>query len=249
VGAGTAPPSIPSYTISGPSGDVSPASQATISLTLAKPYSADLDGVLTLSTTGSYGADPSVQFETGGRTVDFVIPAGSTSADFAGIGSEILVQTGTVAETITLTPSFETSSGVPVTPASPTTLQFTIAPSAPYLESAQIVNEVIGETTASFDLVIVGYSTTRSLASLNVTFTPGSGFNFASPPAVDLSGPAAVWFQSTISVQTYGGLFEVTESYTLSGLPKNFTLSKVISAVSATISNSVGTSNSQQATP
>ena len=71
--------------------------------------------MLTLTTSGNFGTDPAVQFSTGSaagnRTVDFVIPAGSTSANFAGQGSQILLQTGTVAETVTLTPSFATTAG------------------------------------------------------------------------------------------------------------------------------------------
>jgi hypothetical protein len=176
-GAGKTPPSIPSYTISGPSGNVSPASQGNVSLTLADSYSVDLDGVLTLTTNGDFGTDPSVQFSTGSstgnRTVDFVIPAGSTSANFAGQGSEILLQTGTVAETVTLAPTFSTTAGVDVTPSSPTTLEFTIPSSAPVLESLQVTDE----SATGFTLLILGYSTTRSLATLTVTFTPASGFN------------------------------------------------------------------------
>ncbi len=250
VGAGTTPPSLPSYTLSGPTGDVMPASQATISLTLAKSYSVDLDGVLTLTTSGSYGTDPAAEFSNGLRTVDFVIPAGSTSANFAGQGSQIFVQTGTVAETVTLIPTFETSAGVDVTPASPATLQFTIAPAAPVLETIAITGEASTTTTASFELVIVGYSTTRSLSSLNVTFTAASGFNLTiSTPAVDLSGPGNVWFQSAAS-QAFGGLFQVTVPYNLTGsVSKNQTLFEAIGSVSATISNGVGTSNSLQAGP
>ncbi len=246
--AGSAPPALPSYTFTGPSGNVAPASQQNVSLTLADSYPVDIDGVLTLTTSGNFGTDPAVQFSTGtaagNRTVDFVIPAGSTSADFAGQGSQILLQTGTVAETITLTPSFTTSGGVDVTPASPSTLQFTVASLAPFLENLQITNE----TTSSFTLVIVGYSTIRSLGSLNVTFNPASGFNLATSTfTTDLSSVAGLWFQSAAS-QAFGGQFEVTLPVTLTGSVGNGkTLLQAISSISATISNSVGTSSSLQA--
>jgi hypothetical protein len=149
-GGGSAPPALPSYTLSGPGGTVSPASQENVSLTLASSYPVDIHGTLTLTTSGSFGTDPSVQFSTGNRVVDFVIPAGSTNANFAGQGSEIPLQTGTVAETVTLTPSFATASGVDLTPSSPSTLQFTVASLAPVLQSAQITNE----TASSFTLLI-----------------------------------------------------------------------------------------------
>lgn len=249
IGSGNTPPTLPSYSFTGPSGNVSPASQEGVSLSLAKSYPVDLDGVLTLTTSGEFGSDPNVQFSTGSsagnRTVDFTIPANSTSADFAGQGSQILLQTGTVAETVTLTPSFTTSGGVPITPASSTTLQFTIPSSAPVLESAQVTETTSSTTSASFTLVVVGYSTTRSLSSLNVTFNPASGFNLATTESsIDLSGPANVWFQSAGS-QSYGGQFQISETFNLTGsVAANKTLLDSIASVSATVSNGVGTSDS-----
>ncbi len=248
-GAGSAPPTLPSYTFTGPSGNVSPASQQNVSLTLASPYPVDIDGVLTLSTSGNFGTDPAVQFSTGttagNRTVDFVIPAGSTSANFAGQGSQILLQTGTVAETVTLAPTFATTAGVDLTPASPPTLQFTVASLAPVLESLQITNE----TASSFTLLIIGYSTTRSIGPLNITFNPASGYNLAqSTYNTDLTQQAGLWFQSSAS-QAFGGQFEVTMSFTLTGPTpaKGKTLLQAISSISTTIGNSIGTSNSLQA--
>lgn len=251
IGAGTAPPTLPSYTITGPSGDAQPASQAPISLTLAHSYPVDLDGVLTLTTSGNLGTDPSVQFSTastaGNRTVNFVIPAGSTSADFVGQGSQIFVQTGTVAETVTLAPTFTTSGGVNVTPFSPPSLQFTIVAAAPVIESLQVTNATGSATAATFDLVLVGYSTTRDLSAVNVTFTPASGFNLASQPPVDVSNVSKVWFQSSTS-QSFGGLFQLTIPFSLTGkVPNTQSLLEAITSVTATITNSVGSSNSLQA--
>lgn len=241
TGYGTAPPNLPSYTISGPSGNVSPVTQSNVSLTLANSYPVDLTGVLTLTTSGNFGTDPNVQFASGGRTVDFTIPANTTSADFAGQGSQLPIQTGTVAETVTLTPSFATTGGVNVTPSSPPTLQFTVPSLAPVIESIQVTNA----TTSSFDIVVIGYSTTRSLTSLNVTFTPSKGYSLSTTQfAIDVSQVASVWFQSTSS-QAFGGQFQITETFNLPGTPpKNQTLIQAIASVSATVGNSVGTSNS-----
>jgi hypothetical protein len=248
VAAGDAPPALPSYNLSGPSGTAAPASEASISLTLANSYPVDLNGVLTLTTSGSFGTDPAVQFITGNRTVNFVIPADSTSADFAGQGSQILVQTGTVAETVTLTPSFMTPAGVDVTPASPPTLQFTIDSSAPVLQSISVINVTASQTAASFTIVISGYSTPRNLNSLNISFAAASGFNLsASIPPIDLSGVSTTWFQSTAS-QAFGGLFQISIPFNLTGsVGKNQTLIQAIGSVSATVSNSIGTSNSVEA--
>ncbi|HTC91312.1 MAG TPA: choice-of-anchor D domain-containing protein [Bryobacteraceae bacterium] len=241
LGSGTAPPTLPSYTFTGPSGNVSPASQANISLTLANPYPVDLTGALTLTTSGNYGTDPAVQFSTGGRTVNFTIPTGSTSADFAGQGSQIAMQTGTVAETVTLAPTFTTTAGLDVTPTSPPTLQFSVAAAAPVVESLQVSNV----TVSSFDLLVIGYSTTRSLTSLTVTFTPASGYNLTTSQfTLSVDQPASVWFQSSTS-QTFGGLFEITVPFNLPGtIPPGKTLIQAIASAAVTVSNSVGTSSS-----
>jgi len=244
-GAGSTPPTLPSYTIAGPSGNVAPLSQAGVTLTLANSYPVDLQGVLTLTTSGNYGTDPAVQFSTGSsagnRTVDFVIPAGSTNANFAGQGSQILLQTGTVAETVTLTPTFATTTGgVDITPSPAPTLQFTVASSAPVLLSLQIGNE----TASSFTLVLIGYSTTRSLSSLNVTFNPAAGFNLgATQFTIDLSSVSTLWFASTAS-QSFGGQFEISVPFQLTGTVRaGSTLIQTIASLSATVGNALGVSN------
>jgi hypothetical protein len=246
TGSASTPPALPTYTISGPTGNVAPQSQPSVSLTLSSPYPLALNGVLTLTTSGTLGTDPAVQFQTGnvqtgGRTVAFTIPANGTQANFAGQGTQILLQTGTVAETITLTPSFTTSSGVDLTPANPATLQFTVPSSAPVL--------IAGVETASAANVVVlsftGYSTTRNLTTLNVQFTAATGFTLSGGQvSVDLSPEATVWFDSTGS-QSFGGQFTVSVPFTFSGtVPKGDTLLQTIASFSATISNSVGASNS-----
>jgi len=243
-GSASAPPALPSYTITGPSGNASPLTQSNVSLTLSSAYSLDLTGTLTITTQGSFGTDPGVQFATGGRTVPFTIPAKSTSADFAGQGSEILLQTGTVAEAVTLTPTFTTAGGENVTPSSPPTLQFSIPSAAPVLLSAQAT----GQSANSFTLLVIGYSTTRSLTSLNVTFTPAAGFNIGtSQLTVDLSQVSAGWFQGSASA-AFGGQFAVTMPFTLTGPTKTGqTLLQSLASVAATVSNGTGTSNSVQA--
>ena len=248
AGAGTTPTAVPSYTISGPSGNVPPASQQNVSLTLSKPYAAELDGVLTITTSGNFGTDPAVQFSTGSsagnRTVDFVIPANSTSANFAGQGSQILIQTGTVAESVTLAPSFTTAGGVTVTQASPSTLEFTVASLAPVLQGLQITNT----TSSSFTLLVIGYSTTRSLGSLSVTFNPAAGYNLATTTfSTDLSQAGALWYQKAAS-QAFGGQFEISIPFNLTGpVSSTKTLLQSLASVSVTVSNSIGTSTPAQA--
>jgi hypothetical protein len=246
IGSGTPPPPLPTYTIQGPSGNVDAQSQPAIRLTLATPYSLALTGVLTLNTSSDLVNDPAVQFSTGGRTVPFVIPANSTAANFAGQGPQLRLQTGTVASSITLTPTFATQSGgIDVTPASPTTLQFAVAAAQPVLVSIQAANE----TASSFTLTVTGYSTTRTLTGLTLQFTPAAGISIGTSQITsDLKQTASSWFQSTAS-QAFGGQFSVTVPFTLQGTPPTGkTLLQTIAAISATVSSERGTSNSLQVT-
>jgi len=244
IGSGTAPPALPAYAFSGPTGDVAAMSQPSVGLKLAKPYPAAVAGTLTITISSDLTADPAVQFSTGGRTVAFAIPAKTTDAIFAGQGPKIQLQTGTVASTITLTPTFATQGGgIDLTPASPATLQFSIAAAAPTLISAQVG----GTTSNSFVLTLVGFTTTRSLTTLAVQFTAAAGFNISTAPVnIDLSHVAAAWFVSTASV-AFGGQFQVTVPFTLSGtVATGQTLIGSLAGVTATIANSTGTSNSLQ---
>jgi len=245
IGSGTVPPALPAYTFTGPSGNVAAMSQPAISLALSKSYPAAVSGTLTVTIASDLTPDPAVQFSTGGRTVAFVIPANSTGAIFAGQGPQIQLQTGTVASTITVTPTFATQAGgIDLTPASPTTLQFSVSAAAPTLISASVGST----TTNSFVLTLVGFTTTRSLTTLAVQFTAAAGFNISTAPVnIDVSHVAAVWFVSTASA-AFGGQFQVTVPFTLSGtVATGQTLIGSLAAVTATISNSTGTSNSMPA--
>lgn len=239
-GSGAAPPPLPAYTISGPAGTVAPQTQPSVVLTLASPYPVAINGVLTLTTSGTLGSDPAVQFSTGLRTVSFTIPANGTVADFASQGNQILLQTGTVASTILLTPAFATPAGVDLTPANPTTLQFTVPSQAPVLLAATVTSSSANSVVLAF----TGYSTTRALTALDIQFTAAAGFSLAaSQVTVDLTQAATVWFDSTTS-QGFGGQFTVTAPFTFSGTPPTgTTLLQAIASISATVSNQVGASN------
>jgi len=258
TGSGTQPPPLPAYTLQGPSGNVAPQTQPGISLTLASGYPVALAGTLTLTTSGTLLTDPNVQFSTGingNRTVPFVIPANSTSANFAGQGSQIFLQTGTVAETIILTPDFLTQAGgIDLTPSPATTLQFSVAAAAPVLLAvapASVSSTVTGTViTSSFVLNITGFSTTRSVKSMTVQFNAATGFNFGagSQVQIDLTSSSAAWFQSTAS-EAFGGQFEISIPFTLTGtgLPAGTSPLQSIASVAVTVTNDVGTSTPLQA--
>ena len=257
-GSGTQPPPLPSYTITGPSGNALPMTQPTIGLTLASPYPVAISGTLTLSVTGTLPADQAVQFLSGGSTVSFTIPANETSAVFGAQGTQLGLQTGTVASTITITPSFVTQAGdVSLTPATPEVLQFSIAPAAPVLIALQLMAEsttapVTGQSTStsSFTIQVTGFTTTRSLTSAVVQFAMAPGFSMpTSQFTINVSPISTVWFQSTAS-NTFGSQFTISIPFTFQGVvPKGQSVLSAIASISVTMSNAVGSSSSLAAAP
>jgi hypothetical protein len=246
IASGTVPPALPSYTIGGVSGQVAPRSQPKVSLTLASPYPVALSGTLAMVVSGSLPNDPAVQFASGGQSVPFVIPANSTSAVFGSLGTAIGFQTGTVASTITFTPSFATQTGqVTLTPTTPTTLQVAVAPAAPTLIGIQLA----GETANGFSIVVTGYSTTRTLTTWTVQFTTVPGFVMAqSQFTINIQTVGNVWFQSTAS-QAFGGQFVITVPFTFQGtLPSGASVLSALASVAVNVNNELGPSNIVQAT-
>jgi len=240
-GFGGAAPALPSYQITGVSGTVQPFTQPAVGITLAQTYPLTVTGTLTLAVSSAvFASDPSVQFATGGQIVSFSIPANTTKAVFANGGTTIQFQTGTVAENITLSPSFAISGGGSVT-STGSALVLTVPQLAPTLLSVQVttVNE------SSISVLIEGYSTTRSLSSISLQLTSlSSSFNLPTTTfTVNVSQSAGFWYSSGTSV-AYGGEFAITVPFsttlaTTSTLP----LANNI-GVTATATNSVGTSNS-----
>jgi hypothetical protein len=240
TGSGSAPPALPAYTLSGPSGSTAPLTQPSVGLKLAAPYPAALVGTLTLApASGNLPADPSVQFATGGRTVSFRIPANATDAIFGAQGTQVGLQTGTVAGAITITPSFATQAGnVDLTPVPPVSSQFTVSAAAPTLLSIQVVNP----SASGFTVQVTGFSTTRTLTALNVQFTTASGFEMpTSKFTIDLKSIAAAWFQNASSL-TFGGQFRVSIPFSFQ-LPAGQSVLSGITSVAVTAANETGTSS------
>jgi hypothetical protein len=81
-----------------------------------------------------------------------------------------------------------------------------------------------------------------------VTFTPATGFNIqTTTTSIPLGLASTTWFGSEASEQ-YGGLFSITMPFLLQGTAKKGeTLLDSIATVTATVSNSIGTSGSQAA--
>ena len=231
-GVGVTPQAIPTYSFTGV-GDTSAAlQQPSIGLTLGTAYPFDLSGKLTLTfSTTSFGDDSSIQFSTGGRTVSFTIPAGSKAATFGQNATSVQFQTGSVAGTIAITPSFSIGT-VDLTPPQPLAKSVVLAAGAPQLQKVAIG----ARSASSFELLITGYSTPRTLSSITLNFTQAQGKSLqTSSLSLDASTAFTSWYQSAASTAT-GSQFTASVTINVSGD------ASAVQSVSVTATNSQGAS-------
>ncbi len=211
-GTGTAPAALPTYSFTGASGTATPLQQPTVGLQLSTGYPLAISGTLTLTfASAEFTDDPSIQFSSGGRTVNFTIPANTTTALF-GTAQQIQFQAGTVAGTITLTPSFSIGT-LNLTPSSPTVLAIQIPPGPPQIRNVQIG----ASSSTSFQILVTGYSTTRSVSTIALTFTPTPGGTLQTT-SLSISSDSAfsAWYQNTASAAV-GSQFTATLTINVSG--------------------------------
>ncbi|MGH9660957.1 MAG: hypothetical protein ACRD96_20590, partial [Bryobacteraceae bacterium] len=189
-----------------------------------------------------FANDPAVQFAPGGRTINFTIPAGTRDAVFATNQTTIRLQTGTVAGSIVLTPSFTSEGGIALTPATPPPVTLTVAPSAPRLASVQVT----GKTATGFSLLVTGFATGRSITQIDVTFTPTAGETVTTTRvSLNVEASFVAWYQGPASV-AFGSQFTATLPFTLQGDVTNVTnVVDTIESASVTITNRQGVSPSR----
>jgi hypothetical protein len=227
ITVGVAP--APAVTITGLPDTPAPATQPTLGVSAASTYPIAIQGTVTLTFAPDSGPDdPNVQFTTGGRSTTFQIVAGSLLAQFPG--SAPGVQTGTVAGTITLTLTL-TAAGVDITPTPAPTQVLVVAKSAPVITTATVT-----AISGGFNLVVVGYSTTRDMVSAPITFTPTSGVTLASnSTTVSLSQVFTTWYQSSASAP-FGSMFSLEIPFTIQNG------SNPLASVSVALTNPQGSS-------
>ena len=178
-GSGNPPAALPEYSFTGSSGAVEPAQEPAIGLSLASPYGLQLNGTLKLTFNSEvFADDPAVQFASGGRTVNFTIPAGSKQAVFANGATQMKLKSGTTAGAISVSPSFTTSAGgIDLTPTSPQTLNMVVAQTAP-----RLMNVLVGsKSNNTFTLLVTGYATGVTLPRWISSSTPFRERTWAAP--------------------------------------------------------------------
>jgi hypothetical protein len=231
---------LPRYTFEGASGVQNPLQQPAVGLTLAEPYPVPITGTLTLSFVSDvFGANPAVQFSTGGRTAAFTIPANSSKAVFDNSQTTIRIQTGTVAGNLVVTPTFTTQAGLNLSPLAPESLSLTVSRSVPQL----LEGHLSSRTLTGFTLAITGYTTTRSLGKLDLQLNAKTGVRLDnSHLIVDLQSPAMIWFQNTNS-EDFGGMYNISVPVLLQGGTSSEDQTAHIQSVAVAVSNDVGGSN------
>jgi hypothetical protein len=232
-GNGNPPPALTGVAFGSLPASINPRQQPTVQLGLSQPYTMDLSGKLTLTfASDSFADDPAIQFATGGRSVPFTIPAGTTDAVFTS-GKTVQLQTGTVAGTITITPSF-TVAAVDVTPTPAPVAKMVVTAGPP-----QLTNVQVGARTANtVELLITGLSTPRQVSQINLTFTPAQGSNLQTANLfVNTDASFSTWFQSQSGI-SFGSQFTASVTINVTGDVN------AVQSVAVTASNAKGDSNS-----
>jgi hypothetical protein len=184
-----------------------------------------------------------IQFSNGSRTIDFTIPAGSTTPTLNN-ASGITVLTGTTAGAITLTTTLTDSSGATLSTPSVQTIVNNAA--VPFIDKVTLT-QVPGGVTVT----VTGFSSTRDMNNGQFAFVPGTNDSFANPSqttgiedvSVALNGAFTTWWADAAQSNPYGTQFTLTVPFTQTNAAGASVPQLVIVSVTVTLSNSKGASN------
>jgi hypothetical protein len=202
-------PAVASITLSGFPDTAGPAQQPQVQLSINEPYAVSLAGTLTLTFAPDTGAgDSTIQFSTGGRTVDFTIPAGTTTAQFP---APLAFQTGTVAGTITVSAQLRLGQ-VDVTPSQTPSRTIRVNAAAPVITAAKLTR-----TSGGFTIDITGYSPTLDVSKAVFRFKAASGSTLSQTQVeISVQDLFAKWYQDPTSSR-YGSQFTFSQPFTIQG--------------------------------
>lgn len=225
---------LPAVAITGLPDSADPLAQPQLGVSIAGKYPVPIAGqlVLTFASDATVpGDDPAIQFSTGGRTVDFTVPANSTQVN---LPAQLALQTGSVAGTITVTAVLK-AGGVDATPSPAPVHTVKIARSAPVIRSLKMV-----KTATGFEIWITGYSPSRDLTRATFRFTPASGGDLRTTTAdLPLTDSAQQWYQDANS-KLFGSQFTIVQPFTVQGS------TDAIGTIYVTLTNSAGASQEAQ---
>jgi hypothetical protein len=202
-------PAVANLTLSGFPDTAGPAQQPQVQVSIDEPYAVSLAGTLTLTFAPDTGAgDSTIQFSTGGRSVDFTIPAGTTAAQFP---APLALQTGTVAGTITVSAQLRLGQ-VDVTPSHTPSRTIRVNATAPVITAAKLTR-----TSGGFTIDITGYSPTLDVSKAVFRFKAASGSTLSqSQVEVSVQDLFAKWYQDPTSSR-FGSQFTFSQPFTTQG--------------------------------
>jgi hypothetical protein len=221
-------------------GDPAPGGQVQVTLVLSREFPQTVTGEIALTFTPHAALpgnvdDPAIQFSTGGRTVAFTVPPGSTEAQFSG--GSLQLQLGTVAGTINLTLTKMQTGSADITPSPAPTREIVVNRLAPVIRSVGITNR----TATGFTVEVVGFATSREITQALFQFNAAPGETLVAGQAtVQLSQPAQGWYESQAS-REFGSQFIYAQPVTVGGNVS------AIASLAVTLSNSLGNSAAMSA--
>lgn len=213
---------------------VAPGQQPAFGVALNGPAPVALRGTVTLQHAAETGpADPAVVFSNGQTSIDFTIAQGQT-AGAALANAPLVLQTGTVAGTITLRLTLRDAATGAVLGANPAATQtLRVNRAAPGITSVRI-----NRTAAGFEVLVTGFSNTREISAATFRFTAASG---SALTAADVTVPVQAEFQrwfTSAAAAPFGGQFLLTVPFTVQGGGAGN-----LASVQVSITNGVGTSS------
>ena len=219
-------PPVPNINLTGIPSTSKSATQIPVQVTMDQPYQVDITGQLSLAfaPTITGAGDSSIQFNTGGTTANFTIPAGQTTAFTS---SSVSFQTGTLGGAITLS----ATANAYALPQPVPSQTVTIAASAPVISSA--TSAVSGQ---NITVTVVGYSPTRDMTTAAFTFSAtGNNQLQTSSFTVQVGTAFANWYKDP-TINNYGSQFSYAQTFAVTGDPTAVVLKSV------TLTNSQGAS-------
>ncbi len=209
-----------------------PGSQPVLNFSIPA-YPVDLTATLTLSLKSSLASgvtdSQNVVFSNGESTFTFVIKAGTTTIP------AIQLQAGTVAETITVTPTLSVD-GVDVTPAGLGPVVIDVPAAVPSATTTSLTR--VGDKLV---ISIIGFSNTREIVQAHFHFVPAAGAALESSDFTPtVADTFASWYALPDSL-SYGSSFTYTQEFGISGGASQ------IGSVQVTLTNSVGVSTTYTA--
>ena len=220
-------PAAPSLRLNPPT-NTGPAQQPTIDFGLNSGYPLPLSGTVTLTFAPNATVpsdDPAIQFASGGRTMNFTVPANSTTLP------PLQISTGTVAGTITVSVTLM-AGGVNVTPAG-SSITIPVPKTAPVILPGKVT---LVRANGYLEVDVTGYSTTRDMTQVVFKLNAAPGGSFIAPViTLPVSSPFTSWYTNGAST-SFGSQFTYSQPFSVIGDINQ------VQSVTVTLTNSAGAS-------